>query len=97
MLFRVQFVEEPLAEILRVVADALQEIEVFRGDAFQYLPHPCHREFRQSITDPPRIDTLDKVLHQLPALGLSHLFLRLSQRDLDVIHGGIVHYALGVL
>jgi len=77
MLLRVQFVEESLAEIGRIVADSLQEIQIFRRDALQYLPHPCHRKLRQPVADSAGIDAVDEVFHQFAALGFAHFGLSL--------------------
>ena len=49
MLLGVELPPEFLAEIIRVVADAFEVVQVFRGDSFEYLPHSRHSEQWQAI------------------------------------------------
>lgn len=73
MFFRVQFVKKPLRKISGIIANTLQIVEVFGRNLLQNLSHTRHGKFWQTISHPPGIYALQKVLHQLPPLGLSQL------------------------
>ena len=90
-------IEQPpefLGKILRIVADALQIVEVFRGYLLQGLPHPAHADGGQAVAYTARVKLFAEIFHEFPALRLTGLLHRALDMDADVLHSGIVHFRL---
>ncbi len=93
MFFGVQLIPKALTKIGRIVTNALQIVEVFRGDLLEYFTHACHGYLREIIPNARRVDPVDKILHQLPPLGNPYTGVGLLEIATYMSHGDIVYYA----
>lgn len=87
VLFGVDFPPEPLAEILRLAADALQVIEVRGRNLLKNEAHARHGDGRESILCAGVVQVPHKKAHEFAAFGLAtltclcfcHLLLKLRK------------------
>ena len=90
-------IEQPpefLGKILRIVANALEVVEVFGRYFLQGLSHPAHADRGQPVAYAARVQLFTEIFHEFSALRLTGILHGALDVDADVLHGGIVHFRL---